>query len=152
MYVDLAHEFPAEEACGVFSPSPRLAIPGQTFLKFPSAAIVDAVCTLMSMSETRGHLESQANFLGPEQRPWWSLVGHCGEGDHFLAVVTGLFRSCVTVPATRCPQLLILGLFWSLWSRERCLVSTRAVGFHGDLDAKPTLSILQINYIAQGQG
>lgn len=122
-----------------------LLFQGRRFLNF---------CLLPSwtLCGTRGHLESQASFLGPEQRPWWSLVGHCGEGGHFLAVVTGLFRSCVTVPATRCPQLLILGLFWSLWSRERCLVSTRAVGFHGDLDAKPTLSVLQINYIAQGRG
>lgn len=84
MYVDLAHEFPAEEACGVLSPSPRLVIPGQMFLKFLSAAIVDIVCTLMSMSETHGHLESQASFLGPEQRPWWSLVGQCGEGGSLL--------------------------------------------------------------------
>lgn len=109
MYVDLAHEFPAEGACGIFSPSPRLVITEQAILKFLSAA----------MSDTRGHLESQASFLGPKQRPWWSLVGQCREEGHFLAVVTGLFRSCVTVPATRCPQLLILGLFWSLWSRER---------------------------------
>lgn len=54
----------------------------------------------------------------------------------------------MSVPATCCPQLLLLDLFGSLWSRVRCLGSTRAVGFHGDIDAKPTLSVLQINYFA----
>ena len=98
------------------------------------------------------HLASQPSFLCPEQRPWRSLVGQCvcvGEVPS-RQLYWALQKPCAAVPAACCPQLLSLDLFWSPWSRERCLASTRTVGFHGDLDAKPALSVFADKLLCLG--
>lgn len=66
-----------------------------------------------------------------------------------LAVGTELCRGCVSVCACH-PQPSASHSWFVLVFvvQGKGLVSTRAVGFHGDLNAKPTLSILQINYFA----
>lgn len=121
---------PAEGAYGVFSMRPTY-VPSM-FLGFISTAIVATVCT-------RVH---DPVFMGV-----WHLRP-LGRG-HFLAVGAGLCRGCVSVCV--CHPLPSASHSWFVLVfvvQEKGLVSTTAVGFHGDLNTKPTLSILQINYFA----
>lgn len=59
---------------------------------------------------------SRAEALG-------DLLHANGERDHFLAVVAGLLRGCVSVSATSCPQLLSFGCFGPCGPEEEALLT-----------------------------
>lgn len=61
-------------------------------------------------------------FLARE-RPWWPAIGQWGEVTSWQLELGSAEGVCWCVSVTRCPQLPTLGLFWSLWSREKALLA-----------------------------